>query len=41
MSKGPIGTGAQAPGSLYGAITFQTLVAAAYVWWYRRRTTPR
>jgi Na+/proline symporter len=37
LSKGPVGTGAEAAGYLFGAILFPALIAALYVRWYRRR----
>ena len=37
LSRGSSGTGAHATGYLFGAILFPALIAAAYVWWYRRR----
>ncbi|HXU84800.1 MAG TPA: hypothetical protein VN773_03265 [Verrucomicrobiae bacterium] len=41
LSRGPVGTGAEAAGYVFGAILFPALIAGLYVRWYRRRSTPR
>lgn len=41
LGSEPIGTGPRAIGYVVGAMVGPAVVAALYVWWYRRRNASR